>query len=87
MKTVKTLGIWLACPLIFPILLTKFFGESGKISWKIWCLQLIYLGCCIYGFLDWLNGWTPDLVVPPIKYSEPSELACDSGFYASANSC
>jgi hypothetical protein len=41
----------------------------------------------LYGFLDWLNGWTPDPVISPDTYIEPSGLECDSGFYATANSC
>jgi hypothetical protein len=86
-KWTKAIGIWLSFPVLFPIFLSKFLGDNEKISWKIWCIQIVYAGFCIYGFLDWAYGWTPDPIAPPVTYVEPNEFGCDSGFYASVNAC
>jgi hypothetical protein len=86
-KILKSITLWISLPLIFPVLLGNIFSDTGRASWKIWLIQVAYLICCLYGFLDWLNGWTPDPVVPPEIYIEPSDAGCDSGFYASANGC
>jgi hypothetical protein len=87
MQNLKAIGTLFLFPIFFPLFLARLFGETSKVSWKVWFVQILYAGCCLYGFLDWLNGWTPDPVISPDTYTEPSGLECDSGFYATANSC
>jgi hypothetical protein len=87
MQNLKALGTLLLFPVFLPLYLAKFLGETSKISWKIWSIQVLWVGLGLYGFLDWFNGWTPDPIIPPETYNEPSGLECDPRFYASANSC
>ena len=84
----KTLGVlWILLPAFFPVVIAKALNENRKVTWQVWCIQFIYSSAGIYGFLDWLNGWTPDPIDEPVIYTEPSELQCDPRFYASANGC
>lgn len=84
----KTLGVILILlPAFFPVLIARALNENKKVSWKVWCIQFFYSFACIYGFLDWLNGWTPDQIEKPVIYTEPSELQCDGGFFATKNRC
>jgi hypothetical protein len=87
MQNLKAIGTLFLFPIFLPLYLAKFLGDTSKVSWKIWSIQVLWICLGLYGFLDWLNGWTPDPVISPDTYIEPSGLECDSGFYATANSC
>jgi hypothetical protein len=74
-------------PILLPILIARFLTDGKRASWKIWLIQILYSASLLFGFLDWLNGWTPDPVSKPAIYGEPSELNCDPRFYSTANGC
>jgi hypothetical protein len=84
----KTFGVILVLlPAFFPLLVARALNDNKKVPWQVWCVQFIYSSACIYGILDWLNGWTPDPVIEPITYTEPSELQCDPRFIPTGNGC
>ena len=87
MQNLKAIGALFLFPIFWPLYLAKFLGDTSKVSWKIWSIQVLWVSLGLYGFLDWFNGWTPDPIISPDTYTEPSGLECDSRFNASANSC